>query len=273
MLILRRTSQILMLRIFPVEQWLTGLFPIAVFLVLFIIYGGTQSILTCHRTAPDQGRCQLVASRLFQSKVQLDIPLSQVKEATSNSRGSQVSLVTDDGAVFRLTTYAIPVSEENASRINEFLNRSEQRYLKVIEGKVQVGWHPLHDWLRIPLVIVFSPLVWVCGGIFIYGVMAGKIVTCTFDQTRGKVIIERRGIRSFQRLEYPLEDIVGVEVDRWKTRRQAGDTMDVNGRLITLFRVNLILRSGDRAPISKQFSQFHWGKERLADCIRQFLNL
>lgn len=260
-----------MLRIFPIEQWLTGLFPTAVFLILFIIYGETQSILTCHRTAPDQGRCELVASRLFQSKVQLDISLSQVKEAAFNSH--QVSLVTEDGAVFRLTTYAIPMNEENVFRINDFLNHSEQRYLKVIEGKVQVGWHPLHDWLRVPFLIVSSPLVWVCGGIFIYGVMAGQIVTCTFDQIQGKVIIERRGIRSFQRLEYPLEDIVGVEVERWKTRRQAGDTMKVNGRFITLFRVNLILRSGDRAPLSKPFSQFRRGKEKLADYIRQFLNL
>lgn len=273
MLILRRTSQILMLRIFPVEQWLTGLFPTAVFLILFIIYGRTQSILTCQRTAPDQGRCQLVASRPLRSEVQLDMPLSQVKEATFNSRGSQVSLVTQDGRAFPITTYAIPVEEENAVRINAFLSDPEQRHLKVVEGTVDVGWHPIQDWLWLPISVVFSPLVWICGIVFVFVNRTSEIVTCTLDQRLGKVIIERRGIRRFQKLEYPLEDIVGVEVERWKTRRQTGDTMNVNGRFITLFRVNLILRSGDRAPLSRQFSQFHGGKEKLADCIRQFLNL
>jgi hypothetical protein len=206
----------------------------------------------------------------LQSDVQLDIPLSQVKEAAFNSRGSQVSLVTQDGKAFPITTYAIPVEEESAVRINEFLSDPERRHLKVVEGTVDVGWHPIQDWLWFPIHVVFSPLVWICGIVFVFVNMTSEIVTCTLDRSLEQITIERRGIRHRQILQYPLQELVGVEVQK-VTRRNL--TKRYPERYITEFGVILIFKSGDRVPLEKRFSQFRSSKERTAKRIRQFLNL
>lgn len=270
MFILRHTPQVLKFRILPLETWWMSIVPTVFFVMVFIVYGGTQSTLTCHRTAPEQGRCQLVASKLFQSEVQLDIPLSQVKEATFNSRGSQVSLVTQDGQAFRITTYAIPVEEKNAVHINEFLSDPTRRHLKAVEGTVDVGWHPIQDWLSFPINIVLNPLVWICGTVFVLVNMTSEIATCTFDRSLGQITIERRGIRYSQIFQYPLQELVRVEVEKRVRRNRTGRG---SGQHIAEFGVILIFKSGDRVPLEKQFSQFRSSKERTAKHIRQFLNL
>jgi hypothetical protein len=270
MFVLQRTSQVLKFRILPLETWWLSVVPTVFFVMVFIVYGGTQSTLTCHRTAPDQGRCQLVASRLLQSEIQLDIPLSQVKEATFNHRGSQVALVTQDGQAFRITTYAIPAEEKNAVHINEFLSDPEQRYLKVVEGTVDVGWHPIQDWLSFPIHnIVLNPLVWICGTVFVLVNMTSEIVTCTFDRSLGQITIERRGIRYSRIFQYPLQELVRVEVEKAVRRIRTGRR---SGQHVTEFGVVLIFKSGDRVPLEKQFSKFRSGKERTAKRIRQFLD-
>lgn len=273
MKILQRTSHVLIFRILSIEDLHKTAFASAVFLIIFLFQLEVPSDLTCHRSISGLGRCRLVTGAMLRPDVQMDVPVNQVKEATFDSRRARISLVTQDGA-----TYAFPAHlnsrPEDAARINYFLNHSTQRHLKVVNGTVKVNWNPLHNLIEIPK-LIFSSYLWLALiPFYIFSILTGQIVICTFNRSLGKVTIKQQNIYSAQIVEHPLAEIVDVKVQmrrKQKMRRLSNGTL--SRYYITQYNVNLVLKSGVRVPLVERFDEMDWGTEKTANCIREFLNL
>jgi hypothetical protein len=112
-----------------------GLFAIATF--------GQLTILQCDRTAPmlpAQGKCQLTATRLLDSKT-TEIPLADLRQATVATRSNkkrqrtyQVLLKTKYGGEIPFTAYSssgLGDHQTIANQINAFLKNSQQATLLI----------------------------------------------------------------------------------------------------------------------------------------------
>ncbi len=108
----------------------TGLFVITIF--------GQPAILSCQRTAPNQGTCKLVASN-FLSREEIDIPLSELQGAKINEDTDLVMLLTNNSEV-AFTSYSITNESEEQSiarRINNFVKNPQEKTLTVHKDNSQ----------------------------------------------------------------------------------------------------------------------------------------
>lgn len=107
-----------------------------------------------------------------------------------------------------------------------------------------------------PLLPIFSILF----GVFIL-LYAGQSVSCRFDKVQGVVRLQRQGWRQKQVIEYPLREIINVELDS-RTRESA-----VNQRIV------LVLRTGHAQPLSLNHNADWKDKQATLDTIREFLGM
>ncbi len=108
----------------------TGLFVITIF--------GQPAILSCQRTAANQGTCKLVASN-FPSRQEVDIPLNELEGAKINEDTDLVMLLTNNQEV-AFTSYSITNEKEEesiANRINNFVKNPSQKTLTVHKDNSQ----------------------------------------------------------------------------------------------------------------------------------------
>lgn len=130
-------------------------------------------------------------------------------------------------------------------------------------------------------------LVWLVGGLFtIAGLLVAAIstdklfgaafalvglvlllafanyVTSTFDLTAGRFTRTVKGLIRRSEASCLLADIVGLRVEQGLSSRPSRS-----------YRLALVLRSGDRLPLTTSYSTGRQDKERVAEVIRVFLEL
>lgn len=106
-----------------------------------------------------------------------------------------------------------------------------------------------------PLLPIFSIIL----GVFIW-LYAGQSVRCRFDKVQGVVTLQRQGWRQKQVIEYPLREIINVELD---SRSREAATQ----------QIVLVLRTGHAQPLSLNHNANWKDKQATLDTIREFLGM
>jgi hypothetical protein len=156
-------------------------------------------------------------------------------------------------------------------------NRLRLRAIKLtdIVGMVLMGTLFLLGGLVVILIfrtlLLLSGFAYLLGGILalvggglVFGSLlnAEFLVSCTFDKALGLVRLKQQTLRRTKVTEWRLREINQVEVKE-HTDSDRDNT----------YSVWLNLRSGGHIPVSLQSITDKQGNQKMAECIRQFLNL
>ncbi len=253
MRILEQSNTRLVLREMPIFLWLFGgVFAVSGLLVMLALREGT---LTCRRPEPSLARCVVSNSSvlgLFRTTTPVEGLSGAYVHSSTDSDGDttyQVILLTADGEV-ELTGHTSSGFEDKdavVQAINAFLADPLARELSVQQDERLFG-------------AIF-------GGIFVavgtlVGAGMGRIVTADFNKSHGTLTLTRRGLLGNRVDEYPIRNVVDVNVDSQRGSKGG-----------TTYRVSLRLSDGQAiAPVS-YFSSGSGGKRKAADAIRDFLSL
>ncbi|MBD0347275.1 MAG: hypothetical protein ICV63_21120 [Coleofasciculus sp. Co-bin14] len=145
--------------------------------------------------------------------------------------------------------------------------------LKGIVGMVLVGTLFLLGGLWVMLIFrtfligfayFFGGILALVGAGLVFGSLlnAEFIVSCTFDKALGLVRLKQQTLRRTKVTEWRLREINQVEVK---------EHTDSYGE--KTYSVWLNLSSGGHIPVSLQSITSQEGNQKMAECIRQFLNL
>lgn len=223
-----------------------------------ILFFGRLSTLKCQRVEPTQGSCQLVNSGLLGSN-ETKIPLNQLQGAKvdvnedSNGDTYRVVLLTNSGEVPFTPVWSSGSGgkQKNADRINAFIGNPEEISLRVQQDD---------RWFAYPFGGIFAL---VGGGLVFGSLLYGEfIVSCTFDKALGLMRLKRHTLRCTKVTEWKLQEINQVEVK---------EHTDSDGD--KTYSVWLNLRSGENIPLLLQSITDKQGNQKMAEYIRQFLNL
>jgi hypothetical protein len=141
--------------------------------------------------------------------------------------------------------------QKNADRINAFIGNPGEISLRVQQDD---------RWFAYPFGGIFAL---VGGGLVLGSLLNGEfIVSFTFDKTLGLVRLKRQTLRRTKVTEGRLREINQVDVKE-ETNSDGDKT----------YSVWLNLRSGEHIPLPLQGITDKQGNQKMAECIRQFLNL
>ncbi len=244
---------------------LNGIVRTALFGTPFLLTGlavmlffGRLTSLKCQRVEPTQGSCQLVNSGLLGSD-ETTIPLNQLQGAkvdvNQDSDGDtyRVVLLTDGGEVPFTWVWSSGTGgkQKNADRINAFISNPGEISLRVQQDD---------RWFAYP----FGGLFALVGAGLVFGsLLNGEfIVSFTFDKALGLVRLKQQTLRRTKVTEWRLREINQVEVK---------EHTDSDGD--KTYSLTLNLRSGEHIPVPLQSITSQEGNQKMAECIRQFLNL
>lgn len=118
----------------------------------------------------------------------------------------------------------------------------------------------------IPALLVGLFAAGACGYTFAWkSVMRDFRATCTFDRTTGQMVLQRYSLRKRQTIQQPLHSIKDVEVGEY--------TSNLVARGHATYGLYVILKSGERQPISFADLTSPRRYNEIAETIRTFLNL
>lgn len=222
-----------------------------------ILISSQLSTLKCQRVEPTQGSCQLVNSSLLGSN-ETKIPLNQLQSAkvdvSKDSDGDniyRVVLLTNSGEIpITPGTSDAGEKQKNAARINAFIDNSEEISLHVQQDN--------HE----SVYLVGGIFVLVGGGL-VFGSLLYRefIVSYTFDKALDLVRLKRQTLFHTKVTELSLREINQVDIKE-KTDSDGDKT----------YSVWLNLKSGEHISLSLQGITDKQNNQKIAECIRQFLN-
>ena len=231
--------------------------PNLLFGLCIILIFSPLSTLECQRVEPTQGSCQLVNSSLLGSN-ETKIPLNQLQSAkvdvSTDSEGDNtygVVLLTNSGEIsMSVGTSDADEKQKNAARINAFINNPEEISLHVQQDNREFGY-----------------LLGGISGLIGAGLMFGSllyrefIVSYTFDKALDLVRLKRQTFLHTKVTELSLREINQVDIKE-KTDSDGDKT----------YSVWLNLKSGEHISLSLQGITDKQNNQKIAECIRQFLN-
>lgn len=100
-------------------------------------------------------------------------------------------------------------------------------------------------------------------GCFVAGLISlilSEINTCNFNTHTGQFTLKRQNLLGTKEIQHRLSEIVGVEIGSY------------SGERIT-YRVEIVLSSSQRVPLTNNFSSDYEGRQNTASLIRRFLRL
>ncbi|WP_190971701.1 hypothetical protein [Nostoc sp. FACHB-857] len=139
--------------------------------------------------------------------------------------------------------------ERIAEQVNQFLRNSQDTSLIETVEEVHIG-----KW-------IISSII----GIFGLVAILSDEVTWIFNKATGEVQSIKRGIRGIRANNYAINQISGIQFEQRQRKNK-------EGKLITDYRLNLVLYSGSCLPVS-DFTNNINTLEVFASSIKQFLNL
>lgn len=238
---------------------LLGLFgtPFLLIGLGIILISSPLSTLKCQRVEPTQGSCQLVNSSLLGSN-ETKIPLNQLQSAkvdvskvSDGDNTYRVVLLTKDGEIpMSLGTSDAGEKQKNAARINAFIDNPEEISLHVQQDDRES-------------VYFLGGICGLVGGGLVFGsLLYGEfIVSYTFDKALDLVKLKRQTLLHTKVTELSLREINQVDIKE-KTDSEGDKT----------YSVWLNLKSGEHISLSLQGITDKQNNQKIAECIRQFLN-
>lgn len=220
----------------------------------------TVTTFTCDRTLqPPQ--CELTNQNLL-SKEQERFNLEDLKQAEVVSKSSRrsrnrssssyrVALQVGDRTLF-LTPYSSSNSlhySGQAHRINQFINDASQPTLRVTDSAV---------WVAILLFAMF--------GLTGFLLLSSEIVICDFDKRSGLWKVTRSNWRGRRQKQYPLADVVTVQL-------QASSESSKSKKSNSVYRVVIQLDSGESVPFQSMYTFNRRGHQRVVERVQSFLGL
>jgi hypothetical protein len=220
-----------------------------------LAFYGTEK-LTCQRVEPTQINCKLTQSKfvgLIKGRVASLIKVRKARVDTihgsENTAFHKTVLLTQDGEL-ELDNDSL----EDASKINDFV-RDNNRANLVIDYDNRIN-------ATFPILCLVFP-------IFLYigcdkAIKMNDIETYIFNKTIGKLILRRWEGLSFKVKMYPLQNIIGVRVEK---------ALDKNG-VFMAYQASLLLRENNSLSFLFMFSSRNRETaQQFATTIAQFLNL
>lgn len=249
MKIAKHTPDRLILRSGPYALIFLGVGIILFGLVVEAIFGIVFD-LSCERTGPKTIHC-MQTEKLFWlvdlSRLSLEGVSAATLEENKDDNTSQVVLQTQNRRVVPLFVYHLPIpgeKEEMVRQINAFINRPHETSLNIRRG---ISW-PF--WCLAPMSLV--------GGIFL--MLLSQTTTLDFDKSRNLMTLAKCGMFFLRITQYPLKDISAAEVEASTGSEDS-----------TSYRLNLVLVSGKKLPLSRVFTGWRGDKQKAAQVINQFL--
>lgn len=260
MRVTQQTATKLVLKSVPWLWWLLGcgLWGVGILISMVI---ATVTTFTCDRTLqPPQ--CELTNQNLL-SKEQERFNLEDLKQAEVSSRSSRRSRNRRSSSSYRValqvgdrTLFLTPYSSFNslhysgqAHRINQFINDASQPSLRVTDSAV---------WVAVLIFAMFSLVG--CT------LLLSEIVICDFDKRLGVWKVTRSNLRGTRQKQYPLADIVTVQL---QTSSESSKTKKSN----SVYRVVIQLESGESVPFQSMYTFNRRGHRRIVERVQTFLGL
>ncbi|OUL28389.1 hypothetical protein BV378_07440 [Nostoc sp. RF31YmG] len=253
--ILQQTPTLLRVNLKPKGflYWLFGSIFIAggVFLVTSL---GRATTLTCNRSTPTQGRCQLVIKGFLKSQVKnwdiQELQGAKLDTKTIDAWGSYpLVLLTKSGS--------FPIDLINADSTKK--KRLAVQITTIIQES-QVSQSTIHEDSRLwtyPLGIFLI----LGGSVCMIYITINRTIICILDKKLNKLTIERQGLFSKDIVEAKLSEIVGLDINAF--------TVDSSSSYNIIFRLDsendIYLASG---PMFTAKSA-----DRTFEAIANFLNL
>jgi len=214
---------------------------------------GKLTTLTCHRGLAPQSQCQLSQFGVLgigSSQQSLNDLQEASVDTHSSSKGGRTYAVVfpSSQGTIQLTHYSNNQQEQEAiaSQINAFVKNPHQLGLQIQQDD------------RLGMSLLGGLLVG-AGSIFI---TACRITHCDLDRTTGKLRIARWGIRGTQVREYPLHQVVSVNLDT-RIRKY-------KGRLHTSYRISFRLLHGEEVHLNRFYAEDRQRSE-VAFALSRFL--
>jgi hypothetical protein len=236
MRIVAQTSSKLAMKHLPIAHWWQGGLLLTlgfVGIIYGIFYTPVSASLKCDRPSPSQINCELRRFYVLRNMEKLRIfdPQQANVITTTGSKGYKKHKVVIVGAIkefeFLPSSSSYRNNQQVASQINNFIY-SQQQSLFLSQ----------HQWYDYSF-FVFMIIALVGFGIFL---VTTPIVDCTFYKSLNQVIIERKGLRTRQIIEYPLVNISRIDIQEKRVRY---------GKV---YRPVLILISLEQVPIHKDYT-------------------
>lgn len=257
MKILEQTRQRLSLRDRSVGYWLGSIALMGVGLGVLPL--GSKTVVECDRSPLAQPSCLVKVSGLLGHSVQ-PIPINTIQGATVETyrhhrrrRADRISYK----VVLQTSQGTVPLGTSSSSRATKDRLATE---FNTFLSTPQASLNQLHGDQR--NTSFFIGLLVAGGGLF--WLLRCKTYHCTVDKLRNTLSIQRRSLTNTETITHPLHTVVGTEVET-RTRTNKGKTTTVG-------RVLLMLKSGDRIPVSENYSSNLALQNTTADTIRTYLN-
>ncbi|MFN6561644.1 MAG: hypothetical protein RMY28_017870 [Nostoc sp. ChiSLP01] len=235
MKVIEETPTRLQLNHRPFRYWFIGwcIFIVCLSFLIYCLFFDSASIkLTCDRRFTiNQIDCELRRFNLLGNMQKLKIFDPQeahiiIKRASKNNT-SEVVITTPFGDFTLLSQLSYEENQQVAWEINNFIN-SNQSSLLVQQNQ--------RDYLFIlSLFILIGMAIAAFFG-------TSPVTNCTFYKSLNKVLIERKGLRGNQIIEYPLENILYFDIQERQYKYSK------------LYRAVIVLKTYKKIPINPQYT-------------------
>jgi hypothetical protein len=252
MKITHHTPQRLSLKGQPWLFWLFGSIFVAVGFVPSLFIGKQE--LRCDRT-PSPGQCELRQDTVWRTSTQT-FNLSDVQRADlQSSRDSdgnytyRAVLVLPQEVIPLTSYYSSGLSNHQASvrQINTFLSSSEQDSLVLRNDDRWFGWLFIFAFSGPGLLIISC---------------STQVGALEFDKQIGQLSLTRHRLFGKKLIQHPLHTIEDVTVEE-----------HFGSKGSRTYRVAIVLKSGERIPLTPYYSSGLFGKQKVAAQIRNFLGI
>ncbi|WP_339376346.1 hypothetical protein [Calothrix sp. NIES-2098] len=181
-------------------------------------------------------------------KLKIFDPQEAYIKTHSGSKGGstyEIIIVTPFGDYALLSHLSYQKNQESAFEINNFIN-STQTYLSLYQNQRNY-------------VFFFSLFMLITTAIGAF-VVTTPVTNCIFYKSLNKVFIERKGLRSHEIIEYPLESILRFDIQ------------DKQFKYSKLYRAVIVLQFYKEIPINLEYTD-EKSVQYAVSRIRYFLNM
>ncbi|MGD1873264.1 MAG: hypothetical protein ACFB02_09460 [Mastigocoleus sp.] len=262
MAIVQQTPNRLTLHFFPWFIWILSGFSLVALPIFFtVVVQSIPQTLTCKRLPTAQINCQLttfILPPLLSKKVEIKnlqaAKFNRNPEDNNQTQQQQLVLLTKKETVIfsSYKTYKplLTASKmlDTESRINNFINNSNQQSLELETGNYILYW-------CLGLITAYS---------IGFMIIMGEANVCEFHSDRTYMTKKQRWLFLFTKTtKYPLQDIQDVKLE-WEYHK------------MKIYRVTLSLSNGKTVPLSTYYANYLKSQKKIkasAEEIKNFLSL
>jgi hypothetical protein len=241
-----------------------GFWVISFFLAIagayVMLFNASVTTLTCERQSPTQGNCKLVETNLQVPQVQ-EIPLNTLQQAkvissfSGRSTSHRLFLLNQTGYIAFPRASGLDKLESIAAQINAFIRNRNSIYIKVTQDDRLEGF-------------ISGLFLWGLGAVIVLFNHAIEYLRCEFDKNKGFINLKQGNLIRYGVIHQSIDEIDSVTIETIKHSRL---TKTLQYVYFNKYRLVLILKSGDRIPLTSYDTQILIGKEKVVEYIATLL--